>query len=316
MGLDSGIGGTQQLKGYLAPEDIANEIRIEHRYPGNSSYTFLLIEGSTDERVCQHFIAKDRCQIIVAHNKENVINALTILEKDNFLGVLAIVDADFMVLEEKLPSSQNLLLTDMHDLELMMINSPALEKVIVELGSMDKISKFEETYKKDIRSLLIECAMPIGYLRWVSLRENLSLKFEGLNFPKLMNKELLTINTIELIRMVQSHTSDNRGSYKPLLKDDELHSKVQHLSSYSHDPWHVCCDHDVVNILSVGLRKAIGSNSSKGVEPDQIEMCLRLAYEWSDFCQTQLYAAIQNWEKANESFAVLKVNIDLKENVY
>ncbi len=239
----------------------------------------MLIEGSTDERVYQHFIAKDRCQIIVAHNKENVINALAILEKDNFLGVLAIVDADFLVLEEKRPSSQNLLLTDMHDLELMMINSPALEKVIVELGSMDKISKFEETYKKDIRSLLVECTMPIGYLRWVSLRENLFLKFEGLRFERFIDKEKLTIDTIDLIRIVQSRTSDNRGSYKPPLKDDELHAKIQQLSSDSHDPWHVCCGHDVVTVLSFGLRKAIGSNNSKGVESDQIEMCLRLAYE-------------------------------------
>ncbi len=122
------------MKRYLAPEDIANEIRIERRYPGKRSYTFLLVEGSTDERVYQHFIAKDRCQIIVAHGKENVINALAILEKDYFLGVLAIVDADFMVLEEKQPSSQNLFLTDMHDLELMIINSPAFEKVIRESG--------------------------------------------------------------------------------------------------------------------------------------------------------------------------------------
>lgn len=294
------------MKGYLAPEDIVNEIQIERRYPGNSSYTFLLIEGSTDERVYQHFIAKDRCQIIIAHSKENVINALAILEKDNFLGVLAIVDADFMVLEEKRPSSQNLLLTDMHDLELMMINSLALEKVIVELGSTDKISQFEETYKKDIRSLLIECTMPIGYLRWVSLRENLSLKFEGLRFERFIDKEKLTIDTIELIRIVQSHTSNNRGSYKPLLKDDELHAKIQQLSCDSHNPWHVCCGHDIVNILSVGLRKAIGSNNSKGVESDQVEMCLRLAYEWSYFCQTQLYGAIQSWEKANEPFIVLR----------
>jgi len=155
---------------------------------GYDSYAFLLVEGSTDERVYKHFIGEDKCQIIVTHSKDNAIKALVILEKDKLLGVLAIVDADFMVLEEMQPSSQNLLLTDMHDLELMIINSPALEKVLVELGSTEKISKLEKTYKKDIRSLLLESAMPIGYLRWVSLREKLSLKFETLKLDRFIDK--------------------------------------------------------------------------------------------------------------------------------
>jgi hypothetical protein len=292
------------LNRYLGPEDIANEIRIERRYP-KKSYTFLLVEGNTDERVYQHFIAKNRCQIIVAHSKENAINALAILEADNFLGVLAIVDADFLILEEKQPSSQNLLLTDMHDLELMMINSPAFEKVLVELGSTDKIAKLEERYKKDLRLLLIECALPIGYLRWVSLREKLSLKFEDLKFERFIDKQKLTVDIMRLIRVVQSHTADNI-SQKQQLKDDEIHARMQQLHSDSHDPRHVCCGHDVVAILSLALRRAIGSNSSKDVEPDHIEMCLRLAYERSYFSQTRLYAAIQDWEQANAAFVVLR----------
>ena len=76
------------MKENLAAERIANEVRIERGYPGHSLYTFLLVEGSTDERVYKHFIAEDKCQIIVAHSKDNAINALAILEKDNFLGVL------------------------------------------------------------------------------------------------------------------------------------------------------------------------------------------------------------------------------------
>jgi len=294
------------LKENLAAERIANEIRMERGYPGHSLHTFLLVEGSTDERVYKHFIVEDRCQIIVAHSKDSAITALAILEKDNFLGVLAIVDADFMVLEEKQPFSQNLLLTDMHDLELMIINSPALEKVLVELGSMEKISKLEERHRKDIRSLLLECAMPIGYLRWVSLQENLSLKFENLNFDKFIDKEKLAVDVKQLIRIVQSRTTSNIVSQKSPLKDDEIHSRMQQLSSNSPDPWHICCGHDVVSILSLGLRKAIGSNSSKSVKPDHVEMCLRLAYEQSYFSQTQLHAAIQQWKKVNAAFVILR----------
>ena len=229
------------MREYLTPDRIADGIHMERDYPGYSLYAFLLVEGSTDERIYKHFIAEDKCQIIVAHSKENAINTLAILEKDHFLGVLAIVDADFMILEGMQPSSQNLLLTDIHDLELMMINSPALEKVLLELGSRDKLSKLEEKHKQDIRSLIMECAMPIGYLRWISLREKLSLKFEALKFDRFIDREDLTINVRHMITSVQGHTTGSTRSQRPLLKDDEIHDRMQQLSSDTHDPWHVCC---------------------------------------------------------------------------
>ncbi len=118
-----------------------------------------------------------------------------------------------------------------------------------------------------------------------------------------------------MITSVQGHTTGSTRSQKPLLKDDDIHAKIQQLSSDLHDPWHVCCGHDIVSILSLGLRKAIGSNNSQGVEPDHVEMCLRLAYEWSYFSQTQLYAAIHNWEKINAAFVVLRAYPKTREGV-
>ncbi len=289
---------------YLIPEDIVHRIRLEREYPENEGRVFLIVEGNADKQLYQWLVAKDVCGIVVAHGKENVIKTLAILEKDGFLGTLAIVDADFMALEDEQSPSPNLLLTDTHDLEMMAINSLALEKVLSEFGSENKIAIMERKHKKDLRSLLLSCAMPIGYLRWISLRENLSLKFEDLKFEKFINKDDLTIDIMQLIRIVQSHTIDNRGSQKLLLKDSDLHDKIQQLSSDSHDPWHVCCGHDMVIILSLGLRKAIGS--SKITEPDLIEKCLRLAYEHTFFSQTQLCAAIQIWEGINSTFTVLR----------
>jgi hypothetical protein len=187
---------------------------------------------------------------------------------------------------------------------MLILNSLALEKVLSEFGSADKIQDLVDKRKKDIRSLLLACAMPIGYLRWISLRENLSLKFEGLKYEKFINKDVLTVDIVQLIRLVQSHTAGSSGSQKPLLKDSDLQDKMEQFSRDTHDPWHVCCGHDVVAILSLGLRKAIGS--SKIAEPDLIEKCLRLAYEHAFFSQTQLYAAMQIWQGTNSTFAVLR----------
>jgi len=217
--------------------------------------------------------------------------------------VLAIVDADFDWLVEKATASPNLLFTDTHDLETMILQSLAFEKLLVEFGSEDKITTLVEKHNKDIRSLLLDCAMPIGYLRWVSLRENMALKFEELSFEKFVDKEKLSIDVLKLIRHVQGRSSFSAQGQKQI-PDSVLHNKIKLLSSTSHDPWHVCCGHDLVCVLSLGLRKVIGS--TKIIEPDMLEACLRLAYEHSHFCKTQLYISIQQWETTNAPFIVLK----------
>jgi hypothetical protein len=288
------------VREYLTPDRIANSIRMVRTNPQFQTCSFLVVEGVTDEKVYGRYVDRDKCQVVVAQSKDNAIQALTILEKANFQGILAIVDADFDVLEGKLPATQNLLFTDTHDLETMMLQSPALEKVLSEHASEKKIAAF------DVRTVLIECGKPIGYLRWLALREGLSMKFEGLTYEKFVDKERLKIDALRLIRLVQSRSYDARldKSQGQHLTDNDIHDKIRQLMKDSHDPWHICCGHDLVCILSCGLRKAIGT---KSLEPDDLEKDLRLAFELSHFCATRLYASIRAWEKINEPFVILSV---------
>lgn len=131
-------------------------------------HSLLIVEGPTDKKLYGQFIDTSRCQIIIAYSKATAIEALSTLEKDNCLGILAIVDADFDVLEDTLSTSHNLLLTDTHDLETMMLQSPALEKLLTEYCSEGKMATFEEKHGKDVRAKLVESATPVGYLRWAS----------------------------------------------------------------------------------------------------------------------------------------------------
>lgn len=289
------------MREYITEHEIANTVRLIR---AQRTGAFLIVEGDTDGRVYKNFVDGSKCQIVIAHNKNNATKALSLLEMESFAGVLAIVDADFDVLDGKFPASENLLFTDGHDLEAMIIQSPALEKVLAEFGSESKITSFEKRTGKTVRLILTECGMLVGYLLWVSLREKLSLRFEDLSFDKFIDKETLAVDTKKLIRLVQSRSSQPAGNRlrRSSLPDNEIHNRIQALKDDSHDPWHVCCGHDLVCILSFGLRKAFGNVS---MEPESMEKCLRLAYEPSHFCSTQLYASLQQWEKANTPFAVL-----------
>jgi hypothetical protein len=282
------------MRQYITPHRIANDIRMLRTQDTGS---FLIAEGDTDARVWENLMDSTKCSVVIAHNKNNAIAVLHILEKDNFAGVLAVVDADFDILEETVLLSQNLLLTDTHDLETMLLKSPALEKVLREHGSAEKIEIF--TKAKDIRQTLLESAKIIGYLRWASLKFNYCLKFEGLAFKDFVDKETLALNKSDLIETVKNK------SQKRKLDEQEITATMDSLKTDTQDMWQVCCGHDMISILSIALCKALGSCNSKQVEPNVLEINLRLAYDSAHFRETKLYKSIQTWEQTNKPFQVL-----------
>jgi Protein of unknown function (DUF4435) len=218
------------------------------------------------------------------------------LEHSNFQGVLAIVDADFDRLETLLYTSPNLLYTDSHDLETMLINSPAFKKILAEFGSEEKISQFNQ----DVKLVLVENGMSVGYLLWISKCDGLNLTFEGITFSKFIDEQTLQIDELKLIQEIKNK------SQAFSLSEKNLQERLKSQKSNNHDPWQICCGHHLVEILSFGLRKALGSNKAADVEPNSLERSLRLAYEEIYFHQTQLYLDIRTWESNNQPFRVLR----------
>jgi Protein of unknown function (DUF4435) len=284
------------MRDFLSVDRDANAIRLRRT---TFAGAFLLVEGSTDKKFYERFVDLPSCETISYSGRKPssklwVIDVLGTLEKSNFLGVIAIVDADFDHLESVSWHSPNLFRTDTHDLETMLLNSPALDKVVTEFGSAEKVAGLG----KDIRTVLLEDGMPIGYLRWVSQVDGLNLTFNGIKFSKFINEKTLELDRDQLIAEVKNK------SQKPDLQSSDLQRRLMSQQSSTHDPWQVCCGHDLVEILSLGLRKAIGSNNPSDVEPNGLERSLRLAYEATYFCKTQLYLSIRSWENSNYTFKV------------
>lgn len=278
-----------------SPDFVINTIMMLR--PNSPHLSFLIVEGTTDEKAYENFIDTKKCRIVAAHSKDNAKDAIGILEAEQFVGMLAIVDADFDVLTGEIPASANILLTDTHDLETMLLQSPALEKVLTEFGSKEKIAR----QGKEVREVLLEAGAPIGYVRWISLQEGLNLTFEGLDFGKFIDIEEHTL----VIKVSALIVAIKNKSQKHALVEQDILDRVATCQKNAHDPWHVCCGHDLIEILSLVLRKALGTNDAKDVKPDIIARSLRLAYERAFFCETRLYASMQAWERANQPFKVL-----------
>jgi hypothetical protein len=289
------------MRDVLTSDRYANTIRLQ-RQTFNGS--FLLVEGSTDKVFYERFIDNDKCRLTVVSGKPSskklVIRVLEILDEDNFQGALSIVDADFDRCLSPLPEcSPNLILTDTHDLETLIIQSPALEKLLSEFGSEEKISKLD----RDLRTILVECSLSIGYLRWVSQIDELNLTFEGIEFKKFINEKTLKLNEIDLIRTVQNKSQCFN------IKCEDIQQKIRDRKIEDLDPWQVCCGHDLMDILSLALQKAIGSYDTKEVKRDVLERSLRLAYEAAFFLDTQIYISVREWENSNPGYIVWRIDL-------
>lgn len=284
------------MREFISVDREVNAIRMRRStFPG----AFLLVEGSSDKSFYARFFNPGTCALITLSgrpsSKFRVIEVLTILEAANFPGIVAIVDADFDRLEKCVPTSPNLLFTDTHDLETMLLQSPALDKVMSEYGSTEKIQKFGQ----DIRSALLNAAMPIGYLLWISQLDQLNLKFAGIQFSQFIDLQSLQINASKFVQEVKNKSQAQN------LKSEDLQKRLTNQKDPNHDPWQVCCGHHLVEILSLGLRKALGSANPSDVKPDSLERSLRLAYEAVYFRHTQIYIALCAWETANPPFPIL-----------
>jgi len=216
----------------LTAQRFANKIRMMR---SQDRRTFLIIEGSTDQRFYQFLVDREKkhCLVINADNKQNAVDALNNLEQTQFRGVLAIVDADFDVLKQTVSSGDNVLLTDSHDLETMILKSPALEKILGAYGSQEKIEQFVKEHGKTVRQKLLEEGLHLGYLRWFvldDLDKEHKLKFEDLTFSKFLDKKTLTVNPNKLIQTIKNHSQQHS------LDEKYLQNQINHKKNKAHDP--------------------------------------------------------------------------------
>lgn len=275
------------------PAVIANAIRLKR---SNHKGCFLLVEGKDDRLFFEKFINFVTCKIVVVETKENVIGVIQQLETCGFPGILGIIDADFDRLEGIKWEITNLIILETHDLETLLIQSRALDHVLVEFGSQEKI----ENFGRNVRDTLVATAISIGCLRLHSLRTKLNLKFQGLRYVMFIDAESLSINDDSLIQQVLNRSQRSDLPIEPLKE------AIRSLESAGQDPWQVCTGDDLVSILSVALRKALGTNSSTEVSNEVLCKSLRLAYHDNDFASSRLIDDLQAWSRRNPGYEVLK----------
>jgi len=267
---------------------------------------FLLVEGRSDARFWQSRVDYKRCQVREMGGRDKAVAEIEQNRRENRRGFVAVLDADFDRVEGTLPDDPDLVFTDFHDLECMLVASPALEKVLVVHGSVSKIAQFESKGER-IREALLKYAEIIGRLRWLSRRERLDLVFrkrepKGSEFRYLQYKDFCDQKDWSVDKKkLLSHVCNFSNRHDLVI--DDLLGRLDTLPSA--DAWQICVGHDLLGLLAIGLRQTLGN---KTMDASAMQDSFLLAYEEAYWHETQMYRALCAWENRHAPFRIFHEN--------
>jgi len=286
------------MKQFINADTIANDARMRRSV---WKAAFLFVEGESDERFYGIFVDPDRCQIIVSHGRERLIDACETLNADAFTGFLGIVDADFRHAQQTVPTMPNLLVTDFHDVECFMLRGDAFDRVLGEFVSKDKLERWIGTFGPDVRGHLLVHSVNVGLLVWHSIANDLNLSFSNLEAKEFADRDSVEVN----LRCLIEHTKHK--SQRHDLDTNELISEIAKIEKFCSDPWQVVRGCDFIDLFGYALRHALATRPAAEVSRERLEQSLRLAYTAEEFATTELFKAIKEWERANRPYIILRV---------
>ena len=263
----------------------AMKMRNEYQIQFGIQY-YLIVEGESDEHFFENILDCSKCKVMNLEGKAEVKKFIEDQNSANKKGYLGIVDADFEHIDGYEEQVKNVIITDVHDIEMLMFSSnPNMRRIYSELTENMIINNFEEKHQKSFLDSIIKVAYDIGLLKMVMKRPKYYVNMKDIFYSDIINKEFeLDIDTL-IERVKKKHHT----LY-------EIKKEMENLREKNFDEFQVCCGHDVTNILAISFTSeqndGLGYGKRRYVDGKEIERLLRALYDFEHFLCTKLYSAI------------------------
>lgn len=278
------------MRQHLTQEIKIGEIRLLFNSPAFRNKKICLVEGDSDLKIFGKIAKSNDLCYEPTNGRKELINVMSSISSEYSDRLFAICDSDFNRLNSICLSSYNILMTDYHDSEMLLLHSNAMHGFIDEHISKE----FIEQSKEVLLRTCLETAYQIGILRWYNESESVNLNFKGLNYSEFIQAEMFSFN-LDLEKLISILILRSKKLEQSITKEIIL-TKFLEYREHNACEKQVCCGHDVTNLLSMALNRTdlskVGNLSHLGVESD-----LRLAYNQSDFERTSLYSNLMaKWQ--------------------
>lgn len=256
------------------------------------SGAFLLVEGPSDSQFFRHHLEPKRCQIVICGAKDTVIGSINGVQPTNGINALGVIDDDFDRILGIAYTCGDLISTETHDLETVLLASGAWDKLIGEYADRLKVESIEARENNILRNCLLSRSIPFGQLRLINAMYSLGVSFDKEFSPwKYVNSVTWELDRLRLL----SDFSDIAR-----MSASELDERIGRLPAIPE--WDLIQGHDTIAILAIGFRSGVlGKNQ---LSEQRILVALRLAYAREMFEASMLSRNIATWE-AKSGFEIL-----------
>jgi len=289
---------------------VAAAIDLLRSQPKNRQKTIVLVEGGDDFKLFESFVHEQRCIMQIAGDKERVIKALEILDQGSHQGIVGIVDAEYDLIQGQRNVEHNILFTDGHDIETMIISSPSYIKYISSLIPNENFADADRVVNK-IHLIVMNIGWSVGTLRLLSHQRKWFLSLNNfMNFIDTQNQKIDIDALIANGWEVAKHKKISEPEIKKIRDELEILGK-QVKSEFE---WYVYKGHDLTSLIvwaiktifirespNYDLKKLIGQCDSQ----KNLEANLRRFYDSRYFRRTSLFKEIKVWEGNNTPYRIL-----------
>ena len=282
------IIGNTVLEANDSPNIVA-DIRLTIQHPDHKE-VIIVVEGEDDEKALKQFFNIQVVEFFLAENCLKVKNSMRIVSKDEQLKdcVIGIKDADFDHINQIKHNIANLMVTDTHDMETLMLTPKVCERICW------------ETIKEEYPNLSFDAMTSLknlSYLRYYNdkiILNGADSNKDGITFKKTKICKLIPnnqpVNVEDVLKHVKLAGNSKKASFPDL---DTMNQFIQENPIDNGDLILFTNGHDLVsaicNILHSKAKKA------KDYGKIAIAALIRAYFGKEEFEKTNLYKNIDNW---------------------
>lgn len=284
---------------FLTSDRIANAISQDSRYSG----MYVIVEGKSDVKFYSLAFDSETVRLTAAHGNSNVLEVLEKLRSRGFQKKLGIIDADFGNILSSLPDFDDLFITDAHDLEVMILLTDTLERIVSFHADSERIVTFEGFRECSLREAVFQLAMKIGRLKLANKVDSLGLVFKPekpdgpkIKYHKFIDARTLSLTSEEDLIRTAIEYSTNRGT--KVKTSSEILDSLERIREIKYPAEQICNGHDLVEILYFLLTKILKAPPKSVSSSQVVHDAIMLNYSLSDFSATKLGRLLAEWEQS------------------
>lgn len=239
---------------------------------------WLAVEGDSDERLLRKRSFPKDPKIVIGNGWEGVRYIICECYKENSSAkLLGLMDRDYRDHLGNQIFHEYIVLTDFRDIENILFNSSALDRVISEYSSSNKIPKNNDKINiESIRHHIYDSAVKIGRFRVYCQYKEKYIDFKKIDYAKFISDKDLKINVEKFL----SHLN-GKNPGKTLLKSHWEEAQSIAWRDKLNQPQFIANGHDIMALLAIALRRMWGTIGGS-ITKESIESSFRIGFSDED----------------------------------